>query len=57
MVAQMVATDMPENGCERLMSAAEADPDLARIVAAWATLSPMAKRMILAALDVSNVEA
>jgi hypothetical protein len=47
----MVVTDTPENGCERLMSAVNSDPDLARLVAAWTMLSAVAKRMILAALD------
>jgi len=47
----MVATDTPENGSERLKSAADSAPDLARIVAAWPKLSPVTKRMILAALD------
>ena len=50
-VAQMVATDIPENGCERLISAAETDPELARVVTAWPKLSAVVKRMILAALD------
>ena len=50
-VAQMVATDTPENGCERLMSVDETDRELARLVAEWPTLSAVAKRMILAALD------
>ncbi len=57
MVAQMVATDTAENGrdgSERLRLAAETDPDLARLVAAWPTLSAMVKRMILAALDASH---
>ena len=47
----MVATDTPENGCERLISVAESDPELARLVAAWPTLSAVVRRMILAALD------
>ena len=34
----MVATDTAENGCERLMLAAETDPDLARLVSAWPLL-------------------
>ena len=51
MVAQMVATDTAENGCERLMLAAETDPDLARLVSAWPMLLAVVKRMILAALD------
>ena len=42
---------MAENGCERLISAVESDPELARLVSAWGTLSATAKRMILAALD------
>ena len=50
-VAQKVATDTAENGCERLMLAAETDPDLARLVSAWPMLSAVVKRMILAALD------
>ncbi len=50
-VAQKVATDMAENGCERLISVEEIDPDLARLVTAWARLSATAKRMILAALE------
>ena len=57
LVAQMVATDTAENGrdgCERLRLAAETDPDLARLVAAWPTLSAMVRRMILAALDASH---
>ena len=37
-VAQKVATDTAENGCERLMLAAETDPDLARLVSAWPLL-------------------
>ena len=53
-VAQKVAHDTPENGCERLIAAAETDPDLARLVASWSTLSAMVKRMILAALDASH---
>ena len=55
-VAQMVATDTPENGCERLISVAETDPELARLVSAWPTLSAVAKRMILAALDVGGAD-
>ena len=47
----MVATDTAENGCERLMLAAETDPDLARLVSAWPMLLAVVKRMILAALD------
>ena len=54
MVAQLVATDTAENGCERLIAAAETDPDLARIVAAWGSLSVTVKRMILAVLDASH---
>jgi hypothetical protein len=50
-VAQMVATDTAENGCERLKSLAETDPELARLVSAWPKLSAVVKRMILAALD------
>ena len=50
----MVATDTAENGCERLMLAAETDPDLARLVSAWPMLSAVVKRMILAALDASH---
>ena len=50
-VAQMVATDTAENGCERLMLAAETDPDLARLVSAWPLLSAVVKRMMLAVLD------
>ena len=51
MVAQMVATDTAENGCERLITAAETDPELARLVSAWPKLSAVVKRMILAALE------
>jgi len=47
---------MVESGCERLMSAEETDPDLARIIASWSHLSPIVKRMILAALDVDGGE-
>ena len=54
MVAPMVATDRAENGCERLISVGDADPDLARLVSAWPTLSVALKRMILAALDASR---
>ena len=50
-VAQMVATDAAENGCERLISLAETDPELARLVSAWPKLSAVVKRMILAALE------
>ncbi len=50
-VAQMVATDTAENGCERLLSLAETDPELARLVSAWPKLSAVVKRMMLAALD------
>ena len=50
-VAQKVATDTAENGCERLMSLAETDPELARLVSAWPKLSAVVKRMILAALE------
>ena len=50
-VAQMVATDTAENGCERLISLAETDPELARLVSAWPKLSAVVKRMILAALE------
>lgn len=53
-VAQMVATDAAENDCERLISAGETDPDLARLVAAWPKLTAMVKRMIMAALDASH---
>ena len=50
-VAQKVATSVVENGCERLMVGDETDPELGRLVKAWANLSATAKRMILAALD------
>ena len=50
-VAQKVATDTPKNGCERLIAAAQTDPDLARILAALPKSSAAAKRMILAALE------
>ncbi len=50
-VAHKVATDTAENGCERLISLAETDPELARLVSAWPKLSATAKRMILAVLD------
>ena len=50
-VAPMVATDTAENGGGRLMSVAETDRELARIVVAWPMLSATAKRMILAALE------
>ena len=50
-VAQKVATDTAENGCERLISLAETDPELARLVSAWPKLSAVVKRMILAALE------
>ena len=50
-VAQKVATDTAENGCERLLSLAETDPELARLVTAWPKLSAVVKRMILAALE------
>ena len=50
-VAQKVATDTAKNGCERLIAAAETDPDLARLVSAWSMLSATARRMILAVLD------
>ena len=51
MVVPMVVTDTVENGCKQLISVAETDAELARVVAAWPTLSAVAKRMILAALD------
>ena len=54
-VAQMVATDVVENDCERLSEVAVSDPDLARIVVAWPKLSATAKRMILAALDADQM--
>ncbi|MBC7820140.1 MAG: hypothetical protein IAG10_24925 [Planctomycetaceae bacterium] len=37
-VAPKVATDIADDGCERLLSAADTDPDLAQLVSAWATL-------------------
>jgi hypothetical protein len=37
-VAQMVATDTPENGCERVRTVEEIDPELARLVSVWPTL-------------------
>jgi hypothetical protein len=50
-VAQMVVTDTPENGCERLLSMLAEQPELARNLAELPKLSPMARRMILAALE------
>lgn len=50
-VAPKVATDAPENGCERLISIAETDAELVRVVEAWPKLSAVVKRMILAALE------
>ena len=47
----MVVTDVAESACERVISVADADPDLARLLAAWPKLSATARRMILAALD------
>ncbi len=38
------------------MSAADADPELARLVAAWPKLSALVKRMILAALDADQAD-
>ncbi len=55
-VAQMVATDTPENGCERVRTADETDPDLARLVSAWPLLSAVVKRMILAGLDAAQTQ-
>ena len=55
-VAQMVAHDTAKNGCERLISLAESDPELARLVSAWPMLSAVVKRMILAALDADRGE-
>ena len=52
----MVATDTAESGCERLISAAETDSDLARLVSAWPMMSLVVKRMILAALDAGQVD-
>ncbi len=49
-VAQMVATDTAENGCERLMLAAETDPDLARLVSAWPKLPPHIRATIATVL-------
>lgn len=45
------ATDTAENGCERLISLAETDPELARLMSAWPKQSVVVKRMILAALE------
>ena len=56
-VAQMVATDVVENDRERVISVADTDPDLARLVEAWPMLSAVVKRMILAALDADRGEA
>ena len=53
-VAPKVATDVVDNDYERLIEAGETDPELARLVSAWPTLSAMVKRMILAALDASQ---
>ena len=50
----MVATDTTENGCERWISLAETDPELARLVSAWPKLSAVVKRMILAALEAGD---
>ena len=55
-VAQKVATDTAENGCERLISLAETDPELTRLVSAWPKLSAVVKRMILAALEADEKE-
>ena len=52
----MVATDVVEDDCERVISVAQTDPDLARLLAAWPKLSATAKRMILAALDADQGE-
>ena len=51
LVAPMVAINTAENGCKRLITVAETDPELARVVAAWPKLSAVVKRMILATLD------
>lgn len=56
-VAPKVATDTPENGCKPLITVAETDPELARVVAEWPTLSAVVKRMILAALDADRADA
>ena len=50
-VASKVALATVSDGCEPLISVAEADPQLARLIAAWPALSATVKRMILAALE------
>ena len=55
-VAQMVATDTPENGSKALISVAETDPELMRVVSVWPKLSAVVKRMILAALDADRAD-
>ncbi len=52
----MVATDVAEGDCKRVISVADTDPDLARLLAAWPKLSGTAKRMILAALDADQLD-
>ena len=56
LVAQMVATETGDNGCERLKPVAQTDPELARIMVVWPKLSATARRMILAAVETDQEE-
>ena len=60
-VAQKVATDTADDGREQLITAAETDPDLARLVGAWPKLSIKADSFsaalaMIASLPLSDAE-
>jgi hypothetical protein len=47
----MVATDMAENGGERLTTAGEIDPELARLIGVWGDVPEHVRRTILGLVD------
>ncbi len=49
-VAQKVATEMAKNGCERVRTADETDPDLARLVSVWPILPAPIRATIVTVL-------
>jgi hypothetical protein len=49
-----VTANGPETLAHSLARETQIDPDLARLIDAWPSLPPTAKRMILAALEASE---
>jgi hypothetical protein len=47
----MVATDTTENGCKRVTTASEIDPELARLIEAWPMLPKHVRQTMLGLVD------